>query len=529
MLLFSMFFFAVTSVPASHIRNADRDSDLPASILGTSPPEIFTGNVSGTTKELVAASIYVFDADNDSVHIDWEWGDGTPNGTSDVTGTDAFPEVIGYHIWNGSIPGLGEVWVDFTMNITATDIDNNAATVSVIVGIWVPYNNYPFVALSSPLASVDPGQPVDIVANATDAEGEPLTWTFVFNNSVDEYDVWVYHTNWSEPNATVWNNITATFAEPGNYSIRMFVSDALPGAQVGIHNNSVKSSTIRVALNRLPYTSGGFSTTPTTLEINSTIGELNVTFSIEVLDQDGDVLNLTWDFGDGSAPAYNETTGGKDTFKLSQWRIYNQTGQVNISVVLTDGRPGHDVHVYGLFNITSSNLPPFARVGFKYASEAFALPNETIQFTLTVSDPEMDRIQVIIDFGDNSTVEYYNLTAYESGNATLVFNHSYASRGSYVIVIWYSDNILGFGEHQQYYNLTVDVNVPTIVPKKVWSWWDYTSLAVFSMIPVLIVVNLIRVQRKRKAVEDEGMTLEEWKVRKSEMMRQPLEETKKGG
>jgi hypothetical protein len=112
---------------------------------------------------------------------------------------------------------------------------------------------------------------------------------------------------------------------------------------------------------------------------------------------------------------------------------------------------------------------------------------------------------------------------------TLVFNHSYASIGSYTIVIWYSDNILGFGEHQQYYNLTIDVNVPTIVPKKTWTWWDYTSLALFLMIPALVAVNLVRVQRKRKAIEEEGMSLEEWKLRQSEIKKSHLEEGKKEG
>ena len=531
MLLFSMVFFAVTFVPASHIRNADRSSDLPASILGAYVPDIYPANVSGNTQELVAASVYIYDYDNDAVHIEWEWGDGTPNGTSDVTGTDLVPEVIVYHIWNGSIPGMGDTWVEFTMNVTATDISSNSATVSIPVWIFVPYNNYPVVSISSPIAALDPGQPIDIVANATDFEGDPLTWTFVFNDSVTDYDTWVFHTDWTAGNKTVWNNITAVFTEPGNYTVKMYVSDAPPGAQVGIHNNSAKSSTIRVSLNRLPYSSGGFSTIPTSLEINSTIGEINVTFTIEVLDQDGDFLNITWDFGDGSAPAYNETSGGKDPYRISQWRIYNQTGQVNISVVITDGRPGHDVHVYGLFNFTSSNRPPFGRVGFSYSGGTFALPNETIQFTLTISDPEMDEIQVIIDFGDNSTIGYYNLTAsaYEGGNVTLVFNHSYASIGSYTIVIWYSDNILGFGEHQQYYNLTIDVNVPTIVPKKTWTWWDYTSLALFLMIPALVAVNLVRVQRKRKAIEEEGMSLEEWKLRQSEIKKSHLEEGKKEG
>ncbi len=537
MLLVSAFVFAIASSPALHVRDIHRDPGSKATILGAFVPQIYTANVSGNSKEPIAATVYIYDEDDDLVHMEWEWGDGTPNGTIDVTGTAGLPEVTLYHVWNASAPGVSEVWVEFIMNITATDIDNNAATVSVSVWIFVPYNNYPTVAISSPISSVDPGAPVEIIANATDMEGDPLTWTFVFNDTDAEvdYDAWVFYTGWSEPNATVWHNITATFAQPGNYTVKMFVSDALPGAQVGIHNNSVRSSTIRVTLNRLPYTTGVFTTVPTTLEINSTIGEINVTFSIEVLDQDGDTLNVTWDFGDGSPPAYNDTTGGKDSFKVSQWRVYNETGQVNISVVVTDGRPGHEVLVSGQFNITTSNLPPVARIGFRYASGNFALPNETIQFTFTVSDPEKDQIQVIIDFGDNSTVEYYNLTAYVGANATLVFNHSYSMTGSYVILISYTDNIQGFGEHHLNYNLTVDVSVPTIVPKKVWSTWDYTSLAIFAMVPVLIIVNLVRLQRKRKAVENKGMSLEEWKIHQSEIKKSQIEKSrskkvkKKGG
>jgi hypothetical protein len=59
------------------------------------------------------------------------------------------------------------------------------------------------------------------------------------------------------------------------------------------------------------------------------------------------------------------------------------------------------------------------------------------------------------------------------------------------------------------------VSIPFVVPPNNWSWWDYTSLGLFCVIPVPIAVQFLLIRRKRKALEEEGMSLEEWKLIKS--------------
>jgi hypothetical protein len=521
MLVFSMgvALFADVRSPEQRTTNDHEDS---AVIMATGTPPKFNQTLPPivyVTKGLMATiNVTVYDADNDSIHVEWLWGDGSPNSTNDTDPAFTAQLVSQTHTWNPySEQGTGGYYIaSGRLNITITDGNGNFVTVSRPVQVLVPDNLSPNIGIIGPSGTMDPFDNVTIFANASDPEGEPLTWTFVFNDSQTDFLTIVNHTDWTAPNQLVWNNVSYIFGIEGLYTVTMYVSDALPPNQTGFHNLS-QPVTIRVAWNLAPSTSAEIAADPIEPIITSALGYVLVNYSVEAYDLDGDILTATWDFGDGTG-ATNVSEGTTVKYEFVQVVNYTETGVHNITVMISDGRSNHTMMVYRNLTVSSTNLPPnVVALHFQYPTGSFALPNETLNWTFTFTDPENDPLQVVVDFGDG-TIEYYNVTQYdEHGNATLRFTHAFSETGSKKIIVSYTDNKTGKYEHFLYQNLTVEVGLlPEVIPHD-WSWWDYTSLGLVAMIPVLVALRLIAVGARRKRLENQGMSVEEWKLMKSEM------------
>lgn len=460
----------------------------------------------------------VIDADNDTLHVVWDWGDGTDS-TND-TGPAATMQILRQsHAWTPDIPGVGTdlpFYIAFILNITLDDHQGNYVYCLTTIKVNMPKNGYPSLNITIPHARVDPADLVTIVANASDPEGEALTWIFTFNNGTEDYYTEVHYTPVAAPNQTVWNNITHTFGAVGAFKVTLNVTDAPIPYQVYPHNLS-KSADVRVENNLGPQVLAVINVNPNEPVLRSETGFVLVNFSVEAQDPDGDILTATWDFGDGTDPIVNTSSGGTLKYVFTQVRNYTDGGIFNVSVKVTDGRAGHEVLLYKIVWVNSTNRPPsLVRFDFRPAAGNYAAPNETLNFTMIIRDPENDPIEVFIDWGDNSTVEHYILTEFVNFNATLILTHSYARVGNYTINFTYTDNKIGLFNHNKSGNASVRVHVPPPVIIERWSWWDYTSLGLFSMIPVLIALRFFLIARRRKEVALEGMSLEEWKLIKSE-------------
>lgn len=465
-------------------------------------------------------SILVRDPDNDPLTVTWDWGDGSVS--TNVTSPALPPTIVlSNHTYNPvPIPGRGDYTVDYTLNITLDDGNGNTVWDLTTIVVKLPRNGIPSIinillSPSPPKVRVNPGDEVTIIANASDPEGEPLTWTFRFNNSVEEYLVVVDHTDWTAPGAVVWSNITSVFAAVGSYAIYLNVSDAPPPYDIGAHNVSQAPLDVEVVPNAPPQSLSSILVEPGEPVVRSEIGYVLVNYSIQAFDEDGDILSATWDFGDGSSPVVEASPGGSGLYKFIQQQNYSDVRDFNVSVTITDGHPGHEIFLYTLVHVNSTNLPPSLSLDYKLSKGAYAVKNELLNFTLVISDLERDPIEVIIDFGDNSSRLYFNLTDFVGNNVTIGFNHSYANLGNFSMTIWYTDNKVGLFNHYKHTNVTIDVQAIPEVVHNIWSWWDYTSLGLVCMIPVLLVVRFIQVSHRRKIIEEEGMTYDEWKLLKS--------------
>ena len=526
--------FVIGLVPGM-TRSDSGPADLVLGVMATGSPPSFPlkpkdPTVTDAGVQAIFTAIVTDPNIGDTINVTWEWGDGTANSTN-ITGPMKIPpthtsEIVeNYHTYNPTPEQGREAYVvSYTMNCTLDDGNGNIVTEPTTVDVTVPASQPPLIiSLSVPTTGVDPIETVLISANASDPEGESLTWTFVFNNSIEVYETVVNHTGASTPGEVVWCNITHVFGTLGEHTITLNLSDALPPHQVWPHNIS-STITVQVVANGAPNASSDISVDPNSPIVRSELRYEIVNYSVQAFDVDGDVITATWNFSDGSPDVVNTSAGGTRIYTFVQQRNYTEAGEFNISVVISDGRPGHDILIYKLVTIGSTNRGPsiVSVVAQLPPGRSYALRNETTNFTMVIQDDESDPIEVIIDFGDGSPLLYMNLTGLVESRVTATFSHAYSDVGNYTISIRYSDNKIGLFEHTSVYNITVTVLNPTIVPSISWDWWDYTSLAMFCMIPVIIVLRFIQVAQKRKRLEAEGMTLEEWRLLASETAREGM-------
>jgi hypothetical protein len=397
--------------------------------------------------EPLEISVRVLDYDSDPIDVFWEFGDGT-EATNQTDGTMEDSYANQTHTWSPNIaPGTGDYFAEYQMNVTIVDIWGNSTEANSTILVYVPENVPPAIALSASSTRIQPGESVTFYGNASDPEGEPLTWTFNYSDGTTE----VVHTDWTEPDELVWCNVTHVFEEESIYAIAMHVSDALPGSQVFPHNKSV-GVYVTVAVNHVPGISSLISVTPEYPIINSTIGFLDLAFSISANDLDGDVLTASWYIDDSEEPVVNTSAGGTVLYKFIQVFTVTETGSYNVTVVVTDGYESHEVTVSGVVNVTSDNRPPILMgMDFSYPTgqEGFALVGDMLDFELTFSDSEQDAMEIAIDFGDGTPEIDAVLTEYVFGNVTYVFSHSYSYADDFVMTINFTDNKVGLLNHEK--------------------------------------------------------------------------------
>jgi hypothetical protein len=358
---------------------------------------------------------------------------------------------------------------------------------------------------------------VEFQANATDGEGEPLTWVFDFG---DGSAIEVYHTASGAANVTVWNNVTHVFLSTGTYDVTMYVCD-VPVVDPGFPHNQSEVVTIAIVENQPPGIADSITASDENPLINWTTGNASVILTMWANDLDGDPLLVTWNFSDGSPDATNSTAGGSTgIFYFTQVHGFTSLGRYNVTANVSDGN-GHWVTTYRIINVTSDNNPPelvaAADIIYPPGRGDYAIPNETVSITYIFSDREFDSLTFLVDWGDGSPVLNVTLAEYVNGNLTLVVSHNYSSIGTYIVNLNVTDNRIGKGQHAFNLSFNVKIALEPIATVDYWSWWDFASLSLFLMIPVVIVVWLVFARRRQRELDDAGVTYDQWLVRKKEI------------
>lgn len=467
-------------------------------------------------------STYVQDLEGDPLNVTWEWGDGTFSyNVLPASLPNKVQLVKNNHTYTPDYP-QGQKNMTLQLNITVTDGIGTALKIVTII-LTLPENGSPVLLLpevtSTVSLAVDPSDDVTITARGSDPEGESLVWTFIFNNGTDDYRTVVMNTAATAPDEIVACSVNHVFGTEGNHTVATYISDAPdPAYQIAEHNISV-NITVWVKTNTMPWcTAISYSPSGPLIDLPEQTSVI-VDYWITARDMDGDILNVTWDFGDGSPLEYNESAGGTDRpMTAYQSKIYTDAGFENVTVTITDLRPGHEVVRTETILVNSTNLPPdIVKFHALYLSGGiYAEVNETIQFELILSDRENDTIEVVLDWGDGSPVIRFNMTEFVNNSATIYLNHTYTARGNYSIRINFTDNKIGLFVHNVSYSLKVEIRQVFETVVEGWGWWDYTSLALVCMIPIVIAARFYMAVQHRRRVEAEGFSMEEWKLLKEQ-------------
>lgn len=502
--------------------------DNTAPYFKTAPPAV----ISAVWGEEATIEFQVADYDDDPLEAVWDFGDGADPA---YNSSDASAQGVTFaqtHAWMPVVDaGLGgDYYLDLITNVSITDGNGHYLNDSVSVELYVPANVSPTGYISVDRKIVDPTQAVNVYANVTDPEGDPITWTFAIRNDTEVIDVLVYHTPASAPGSKVWSNFTYVLGAVGNYSIKLNYSDAIdPALQVFPHNKSVSVSGIRCENNTVPYAWSWIMASPESPWLNETTWTATVTFSLEIADLDHDALTLVWDFGDGSPTATNYSADGSRTLCI-QKHNYTSSGMFNVSAVLTDGWVGHEVLRWRTINVSSNNsVPGIISLRISHTNQSFSMPDMPVGFTIVFQDRESDPINVTIEFGDGTEgMSFYVDEFNETGCATIAFNHTYARVGDYTMYINFTDNMFSTRSHDQNWTALVKIDIEEVRIPRYWNVWDYVGLALlFSLFGSLIAWGFLGV-RKRKTLDRMGLTWEEYNLRKEEIALQ-LKRSGKGG
>lgn len=403
-------------------------------------------------------TIMVRDLDNDTLTVDWDFGDGT-TARNVISNTLEYAYANQTHAWNPIVPPSDmESFVNYTLNVSISDGNGHYLNDSSAVNIFIPRNWGPELSMTSSKTYFDPSETITFYASVRDLEGDPIWWYFDF----DDGSTLSSYTTRSTPNSTVWNNVSHQFG-PGiwnytSYNVTLHIVDEVPA-----HNYSI-SVEVRVVINHPPVATLNISRSPELLEIDSAVGYLNVSFMIEVFDFDGDVITATWSMNDGTPDRINVSAGGVIVYSFTQWRNFTEGCHFNISVVITDGMEGHTITRWLNSTMSSTNMPPVLTLAptwvYRYGSEG--RPGEMLNITMNVTDPEFDPLNITWDFGDGSPILHFNysFSDYHDGNVTVNVSHAYSTVKDFVIHIRITDNKIGHGNHVVEVNATVTVSLP---------------------------------------------------------------------
>lgn len=481
-------------------------------------------------------SVTVYDIDNDALTLTWDFGDGTPNVIQETGPAAAGVVCTQTHAWSPSpelLYGVGDGWINYLLVLFLEDDKGANVSTTSIINITLPHNYSPKGALTSSIgdsSKVDPSDVVYFNATAWDVEGEPLIWTFLFSNGTELIRTEVCHTDLTAPNTVLYVNLTHTFSATGNYSVTLYLTDVsapedeiealviLRDGYFDSHNVTISTLSFSSIANRIPSVLADISVSPQDVYFDEDSNSAIVSFRIQASDADGDVLTAVWDFGDGSEQRTNTSYGSPGpVYTFIQLHVFNITGPFNVSVIVTDGRPGHEVLRYKRVNVTSNNSAPEVKdFQVLLSNSSYAAPGSVVQFILVIFDLERDPVTIIWNFGDGSALYWTNITAYDAtGNATCYANHTYTTVGKYNVWINFTDNVFGRdGYHNETWTGFVTVSLASSIVVRVWDWWDYTSLSLFIIGCVLLGVWGLSGTIKRGRLDRQGMTVEEYAIRK---------------
>lgn len=233
-------------------------------------------------------------------------------------------------------------------------------------------------------------------------------------------------------------------------------------------------------------------------------------FNAVASDAENDIVNYTWDFGDGS-PSLVTTTG-------SVPHTYTTAGNYSVQVRVSDPEwttCASTVAVEAANPGGAVNLPPLLKSFVANATQITT--GQAVRFSVTANDTEGDSLYIRWNFGDGAAVvaSFINGSKVDTKQDQTAYQvHAYMQAGTYRARINITDNQTSVGlSHYLEQPLNITVSNPTntggggggTTPQSN-PWLNYgLPLGIVAVVAVAIAVVVLRRRRttKREAAEEE--------------------------
>jgi PKD repeat protein len=313
---------------------------------GTPVIEAFADPASGEAPLQTRFSASGYDPDGGQLSYKWEFEDGVVLGKA-VARTFTKP---------GS----------YTAKVTATDPKGEKSTKEVTVTVTAPGVQPPTVELAADRTSGAAPLMVGFTATGADPDGNPALLK--------------YHWDFGDDTPGSYaQNPTHVYLEPGTFTAKVTVTDG---------SGATASKSVAITVAPAP---GNLA--PTILDAVSAPGEsgdpLQVQFTVEAKDSNGDPITFEWDFDDGSA----KQSGGKVS------HTYARAGTYNAKVTASDGKATSTKTVTVTVALAANVAPTLDILADPVRGSAPLV----VRFSSQATDPDgTDPLKYTWAFGDGS-------------------------------------------------------------------------------------------------------------------------------
>jgi parallel beta-helix repeat protein len=342
--------------------------------------------------------------------------------------------------WNNSYPSGGNFWDDYTgvdnykgPNQNEPGSDGIGDTPYTIQGLYACEDGYPL------MGTPGPNNPPNTPFNPTPKSGttntninHDLYWSGGDPDSGDTVTYDVYFGTASNP-PLVKSSHASTSYEPSimsyntKYYWKIIAKDNHGLTSVGpIWNFTTQAQSSGgggsgggggdiLLPNKVPIANAsasqknGFVNTPITFD-----GSYST-------DEDGEITNYTWDFGDNSYANGILTT-----------HIYKKVDVYNVKLTVTDNNNVNDTDSFKVVISQANNQPTATQINGPKTGKQ----NIEYDYTVFSTDPDNDKIQYVFNWGDDKT----NETEFLTNGTIYVQKHKWTSPGVYKIKVFAVDS-----------------------------------------------------------------------------------------
>lgn len=477
---------------------------------------------------LIYENVTVGDPDSDAVTITWDWGDGTRTVNTTERLVDPLALRVTHQYAASSLP-LNESPrnVDIPVRVWVDDRLGHNVSYSSITEFYIAFDNAPSVRIERPaVGSIwKVGEPVSMVGNVTDPEGDPTTAFWDFDNKTDSTGTGNPAQNHDADGLTA----THTYTLPGLYNVTFWASDGNKLYCVDVNCTDFRThwrnATLPIEVRyNLPPVVG--------LSNATAVAGRPTLLRASVYDPDGDNMTVRWVFGDGTPDAFNATgsspRNAPKSYSVVQDHNYTIGGYYTFSISVSDGN--ETVNATEIAFVQSFNLPPvilniivIQANGTEQGTNKFTF-NSTVAIKVLVYDPENDTLNLSVDW-DDGTIDHKSFVLAGAANCTtdnrsrnvcpVWFSHFYGDIGTadtrnYSIRVTVTDdqlylqlNLTGGPpirlNHTKEMTTTVYITHYRYRGLGPWDWWDYSMLAVVIAVPTILVGRFAwKVRRERE-------------------------------